>query len=109
MDSSQAVSISFCTLAFGQLWHVLNMRDPEARWWNNEILANPWMWAAVVLCVALILGAVFAPGVNELLKLQNPGPSGWWAIAAFSLLPLAAGGLARRVSAALFPAAGDTG
>jgi Ca2+-transporting ATPase len=96
MDSSRAVTVSFCTLAFGQVWHVLNMRDPRARWWRNEITANPWMKAAVGLCVLLILTAVFAPGLRTLLELQNPGTSGWLVIAVFSLLPLISGTFARR-------------
>jgi len=103
MEEGGAVTVSFCTLAFGQLWHVHNMRDRESGWWRNEITRNPWMWAAVALCVLLILVAVFLPGLQALLHLRNPGAAGWLAIAAFSLLPLAAGRMAHRVAAALFP------
>ena len=30
MDATKAVTVSFLTLAFAQLWHVFNMRDPDS-------------------------------------------------------------------------------
>jgi Ca2+-transporting ATPase len=103
MDSSRAVSVSFCTLALGQVWHVLNMRDPDAGWLRNDITTNRWMWAAVSICILLILSAVLAPGISDLLKLQNPGLVGWIVVAVFSLLPLVAGASARRAVKIVLP------
>ncbi len=96
-----AVTVSFCTLALGQVWHVVNMREHSAPWWRNEIVGNPWMWWAVALCILLILSAVLAPGLSRLMRLAAPGPAGWLLIGLFSLLPVLLGPAARRAAAAL--------
>jgi P-type Ca2+ transporter type 2C len=91
MDSRQAVTVSFLTLAFAQLWHVFNMRDRASGVLDNEIVQNPWIWAALALCLLLLLAAVYVPGVNSLLKVTDPGLNGWALVAGASLLPLVAG------------------
>jgi Ca2+-transporting ATPase len=95
-DTEKAVSISFCTLALGQLWHVFNMRDRPRDWIRNEITGNGWVWAAIGLCLALVIGAVYLPGVNTVLSLAPPGPAGWLLIVATSLVPLLAAPAARK-------------
>ncbi len=100
----EAVTVSFCTLALAQLWHVFNMRDTDSGALVNEISRNRWVWCALVLCLGLILVAVYQPGVARILSLSNPGADGWLVIAIFSLVPLVAGTplrlLARRLAAA---------
>ena len=91
MDNSQAVTVSFLTLAFAQLWHVFNMRDRASGLLDNEIVENPWIWGALGLCLLLLLAAVYVPGLNTVLKVTDPGLSGWSLVAAASLLPLIAG------------------
>jgi Ca2+-transporting ATPase len=91
----QAVSVSFCTLALAQLWHVFNMRDQRRDWIRNEISANGWVWAAIVLCVLLVVGAVYIPGLNTVLDIVSPGPAGWALIIGMSLIPLLLGPMAR--------------
>ena len=99
-EPEAAVTISFCTLAFAQLWHVMNMREADSRWWRNEISANPWVWAAVVLCVVLVLAAVYVPALAAVLGLRAPGIAGWAIIVAASLVPLATGRIIQRFVAA---------
>jgi len=89
--SAKAVSVSFCTLAMCQLWHVFNMRDSRRNWIRNEISNNAWIWAAIALCLLLILGAVYTPGANTLLGLVSPGPAGWLLIVGMSLIPFVLG------------------
>lgn len=99
-EPAAAVTISFCTLAFAQLWHVMNMREPDSRWLRNEISANPWVWVAVALCILLVLAAVYVPVLAAVLGLRAPGIAGWTLIAGASLVPLATGRLIQRFVAA---------
>jgi len=87
-EPRRAVTVSFCTLALAQLWHVINMRDSGERWYSNEITGNAWMWAAVLLCVVLVIAAVYLPGISDVLELSDPGAKGWSVIVAMSVLPV---------------------
>jgi len=93
MTGREAVSVSFLTLAFAQLWHVFNMRSPRSGMLRNEITANPWVWGALALCAGLLLAAVFLPGLSDLLQVVRPGPRGWLLVAVMSAAPLLAGQL----------------
>ena len=86
-DAAAAVTVSFGTLALAQVWHVFNMRDDDSPAFNNEITRNPFIWGAVVLCVVLVLVAVYVPALAEVLSLTDPGLDGWVLIVAASLLP----------------------
>jgi Ca2+-transporting ATPase len=88
-DASQAVTLSFLTLAFAQLWHVFDMRGPTSGVLRNEITRNAWVWGALLLCTALILAAVFVPPLATLLEVTRPTPQGWLLVAAASLAPVA--------------------
>jgi Ca2+-transporting ATPase len=66
MGERQAVTISFLTLAFAQLWHVFNMRESGSGFFRNEITQNPFIWGALALCVGLLLLAVYLPGALPL-------------------------------------------
>jgi P-type Ca2+ transporter type 2C len=89
----QAVTVSFATLAMGQLWHVFNMRAEDSRLLRNEIVSNPWVWAALVVCLLLVLAAVSLPGLQQLLSLTAPPASGWLLIVTMSCVPLLLGPL----------------
>jgi len=91
MVRERAVTISFLTLAFAQLWHVFNMRDQGTPFINNEIMRNPWIWGALALCVVLLIAAVYVPGLNTVLKVVDPGLTGWGLILGASLVPYIAG------------------
>ncbi|MDY6954711.1 MAG: cation-transporting P-type ATPase, partial [Thermodesulfobacteriota bacterium] len=73
MEVRQAVTVSFLTLAFSQLWHVFNMRDRGSRLLQNEITGNRFVWGALGLCTILLLATVFLPGLSHVLKTANPG------------------------------------
>jgi Ca2+-transporting ATPase len=87
MEQDRAVTVSFLTLAFAQLWHVFNMRDQGSGFLNNEVVRNPWIWGALVLCTALLMAAVYVPGLNSLLKIEDPGLTGWGLVLGASLFP----------------------
>jgi len=87
MTPDSAVTISFLTLAFCQLWHVFNMRDAGTNPLRNEITRNRYVWAAIVLCVCLIVAAVYLPGLAAVLGLTPPPAQGWWLSLGLSLAP----------------------
>jgi len=97
LPQQQAVTLSFLTLAFAQLWHVFNMRDVDAHVLRNDITRNPYVWGALVLCVALLLIAVYVPFLAELLSLSRPSLSEWAWVMGFSLAPLVLGQIVKWI------------
>jgi Ca2+-transporting ATPase len=91
MGEEQAVTVSFLTLAFAQLWHVFNMRDRDSNILRNEVSGNRFVWAALALCAALLLGAVYIPVLADVLKVVDPGLKGWALVLMMSLVPLVVG------------------
>ncbi|MFO7986454.1 MAG: cation-transporting P-type ATPase, partial [Desulfatiglandaceae bacterium] len=93
----QAVTVSFLTLAFGKLWFVLNLRSPGSTLLHNEITRNPYVGGSIVFCIALLLAAVYVPGLSHLLRTQAPGPHGWAVVVGMSLVPFLGGQILRMV------------
>jgi Ca2+-transporting ATPase len=91
MSAPRAVTISFLTLAFAQLWYVFNTADRSSGLLVNEVSRNRWVWAAVALCIGLLLAGVYLPVLSDTLSVVDPGRSGWTLILAMSLVPLATG------------------
>lgn len=97
-DVAHAVTISFCTLALAQIWHVFNMREEPGRLVYNEITRNVWIWIAIGICLALILMAVYTPLFSALLELADPGVQGWLLILVASFVPLLFGPVVNHFS-----------
>ncbi|RJP16051.1 MAG: cation-transporting P-type ATPase [Candidatus Abyssobacteria bacterium SURF_5] len=95
-DYKLAVTVSFVTLALAQLWHVFNMRDRDTVPFRNEITRNRYVWGALILCVGLLLLAVYLPILALVLNLTDPGQKGWALIVGMSLVPLVIGQLFNR-------------
>jgi Ca2+-transporting ATPase len=95
MDETQAVTVSFLTLAFAQLWHIFNMRARGTSLLKNDVTSNRYVWGALGLCVVLLIFSVYLPFMAAILKLVDPGLGGWLlVIGASSLTPLI--GLVRK-------------
>jgi len=92
--AEQATTVAFLTLAMAQLWHVFSMRSPRSGRLRNEITRNPWIWAALVLCIVLLVLAVSWSPLADVLTLVPPGAVGWTVALGFSLVPLVVGQLA---------------
>jgi Ca2+-transporting ATPase len=92
-----AVTVSFLTLALAQLWHVFNMRDSHAPLLGSDVVRNPWVWCALLLCLALVGAGVFVPALAGLLGVVPLEPRAWLLVAGCSLLPLLVGQLALAV------------
>jgi Ca2+-transporting ATPase len=67
------------------------MREQGSKVLTNEITRNRYVWGALLLCIALILVAVYVPGLAMVLKVVDPGLSGWALILGASLFPLVVG------------------
>ena len=91
MSEKEAVTVSFLTLAFAQLWHVFNMRDKNSTFLGNAIIRNSFVWGALGLCTLLLAATVYVPLLAEVLDIARPSVNGWLLIFSMSLLPLVAG------------------
>ncbi len=98
MAIGTAVTVSFLTLAFAQLWHVFNMRSRDSSFFFNDITRNGYVWGALVLCAALILLAVYLPALAQVLRLEALEANGWTLVLVASLMPLLVGQLLKLVT-----------
>jgi Ca2+-transporting ATPase len=58
---------------------------------HNEVTRNPYVWGALALCIALLMAAVYIPGLAQILDVSDPGLQGWALVIAMSLIPLLGG------------------
>jgi Ca2+-transporting ATPase len=91
LTETAAVTVSFLTLAFAKLWFVFNLRDRTSTLWHNPIVRNPFIWGSIVLCIGLLLLAVYLPGLAALLDTEPPRLEGWALVGGLSLLPFLVG------------------
>ena len=73
------------------------MAEPESRAFNNEITRNPYVWAAVALCVGILLAAMFYPPLATVLSLEPIDARGWVLVIVASLIPLVVGRVHRMM------------
>ncbi len=88
LEGDASLTISFLILAFAQLWHVFNMRDPQASFFSNDIVRNPYIWAAIGGCTAILLLAVHTPILARALHLTTLDLTSWAFVIAMSMLPV---------------------
>jgi Ca2+-transporting ATPase len=93
MVKERAVTISFLTLALCQLWHVFNLRERGTTVRSNDIVRNPYVWAALVICVVLLVMAAYVPVLASVLRIESPGVLGWLIAVGMSLVPCVVGQL----------------
>ena len=96
LGTEQAVTISFLTLAFAQLWHVFNVRDITSGLFRNEVTENLYVWGALGLSSLILIGAVYLPGISLALRTAPIGVDGWTVVFGMSLVPLVLGQLERE-------------
>ena len=91
MGTDEAVTVSFLTLAFAQLWNVFNVRDVTSGIFRNEVTENAYVWGALALSTLILVGAVYLPGISLALSTAPIGLEGWLVVLGMSLLPLVVG------------------
>ena len=108
LDEREAVTVTFLTLAFAQLWQVFNMRHKTSDLLRNEITCNPWIWGALAFCAGLMVTAAYVPSLSDVLHVVAPDSRMWTIILTMSLAPLLVGpflkSLASRYEDNLTPA-----
>ena len=97
MEVKRAVTVSFLILAGAQLGHVFNMVSPRSGFFYNEVTRNPWIWGAIVLCIGLLVAAVYVPILSEVLGTVEPGKEGWMLVLTLSLAPVLVGQTLRAI------------
>jgi Ca2+-transporting ATPase len=98
LDERAAVTVTFLTVAFAQLWHVVNMRHPNSGFLRNEITWNPWIWAALALCIGILVTAAYVPSLSHMLHIVAPDIKMWGIVLAMSLAPLLIGLIVRSIA-----------
>ncbi len=89
LADAELVTVTFLTLAFSQLWHVFNLRHPDAGVLRNEITRSAWVWVSIGFCSLLLLLAVYLPQLRMVLGLALPTAAMWTLAILASLAPLA--------------------
>ena len=87
----EALSISFLTLGFAQVFHVFNMRLLKSSVLKNDVVNNPYVWGAIGICTGLLGMAILLAPLRNLFHLALPSKEGWAMIAIGSLFPLVVG------------------
>ncbi|WP_224485573.1 cation-translocating P-type ATPase [Robertkochia aurantiaca] len=87
-DETQLNNIAFFSLAFAQLLHVFNMRDPDESFWNNQVTRNKYVWYAVVLCAVVLLSAYFIPALAKVFSFVSLSVSAWVLITLTAFAPV---------------------
>jgi len=88
LSDEVANNIAFFSLAFSQLLHVFNMRDPEEPVFNNQVTRNPYIWMALAFCILILLAAYFILPLSEVLSFQDLPLKAWALILLTGFLPL---------------------
>ena len=70
LPTRDATTVAFLTLALAQLLHVFTMRARNEGLLVNSVTRNPWVWAALVLCLALLGLAMTVPVFSQVLSLS---------------------------------------
>lgn len=64
---------------------------------KNDVTRNPLVWGALGLCTALLMAAIYLPGISTALSMVPPGLTGWGLILGMSLIPLVIGQIVKPI------------
>ncbi len=62
-------NLAFYTLIIAQLLNVFNMPKRHLSFFNNEVIKNPWVWGALLICVLITWAAILIPTAAKALSL----------------------------------------
>jgi P-type Ca2+ transporter type 2C len=83
-----AVTMGFTTLALAQVFHAFNARSRRRSAFTRPF-ANPWLWAALLMCLFLQTAAVYWPLLQKVLRTVPLSASDVAVVVACCLTPLA--------------------
>ena len=81
-------NITFFSLALSQLWHIFNLSSGKLSFIKNEVTSNKFVWAALLLCIIIILVFYWVAPLKEILGIQTLNTSRWLIITATSFAPV---------------------
>lgn len=87
---SVAQTITFTTMAFGQLAHILNVREKEKFGLDRSILKNRFLILSLLVALLLQLIAIYLPLFNTVMGTARLNTTHWIAVLIGSLIPLLA-------------------
>ncbi len=88
LEGDALLTVTFLTIASGQILHVFNMRSAGSHPLSNEVTRNPWVWAAIGLCVLLLAVPLYVGPIAVIFHLVPPTLEMWAIIGAMSTFPL---------------------
>ena len=100
----RAVTLSFLTLGFAQIFHVVNARSETPIPLGRLITSNRFALGAVGLTVLLQVAAIVVAPLAAVLELSAPDAREWGVVLAASLAPVAVGYTLRQRKARARPA-----
>ena len=80
-------TMAFAALGLAQLVHALNVRSSHSLF-KAGLLSNRYMIGAFFGSLALMLGVLLIPGVQNVFSLVPMGPNAWGAVIGLALVPL---------------------
>jgi Ca2+-transporting ATPase len=75
------------------------MREQGSSFVQNDITRNAWVWGALVLCILLLLAAVYVPFLSSILQVIDPGVEGWALVLGMSLIVWVVGSILKQFQA----------
>ena len=73
----QARTLAMCTLVLSQLLHAFDARSQTAALWEQNLLSNPALVAAVASSLVLLAAVMYVPALRALFHLALPTVTGW--------------------------------
>jgi len=80
-------TMTFTTMAFGQLFHIFNVRDKNSFGLGKSLFRNPYLIWALLVSFGLQLMAVYLPFLNNVMETVPLDEYKWLIILAGSFLP----------------------
>ena len=83
LQPAEINNMAFYTLVLAQLLNIFNMTSRKVSFIFNEVTQNPWVWAALILCIFIVFLSIIVTPVAQALSLVQLSYSHWGIIAIF--------------------------
>ncbi len=88
-SDESARTMSFTTMALGQLFHIFNVRKISGFGIDKTLLQNPYLIWALISSLVLQLAVIYVPFFNRVIGTEPLEPYKWIAIVLGSIIPTA--------------------
>lgn len=90
MDLDTARTMAFSTLIITQLFYVFDCRSENTSVWENGLLGNLWLVAAVLTSFSMLIAVLYHPALAAIFGTKPLWPEQWLVILTASSVPAAA-------------------